>query len=124
VSAEGVGAADHEHQVPNNGCISALMVCGLFSFMMFGLWFSPGWANAWPGGLHRNIVWPVGLAVMSFTLVLVICAGVGAAFDYPLTFWPPARRSFGWFLACTPLAGAVAWTVFAVLHSEAVILWP
>src|SRR5690349_5305033 len=103
-----IARMDDEYSEPNGGCTAALAIGGLVCFGMFGLWFSPGWANGWPGGLHRNLVWPAGLAFATFSLVLVACAGIGsttgAAFQGPFAFWPPARRSLLWLLACTPLA--------------------
>jgi hypothetical protein len=45
----------------------------------FGLWFAPGWANGWPFGLHRNVVWPLGMSVVAFAAVLALGVGVGAA---------------------------------------------
>jgi hypothetical protein len=89
-------------------------------FIAFGLWFAPGWANGWPFGLHRNVVWPAGLAVLSFAIILIAWAGVGFAAAESLGprtgFRPPIIWLCLWMFACRWLGLLCGWYLKRCAH--------
>lgn len=56
----------------------AVAALGPEGIMVFGLWFSPGWANQWPGGLSFHVVWSAGMSAVSAVIVVTISIGIGA----------------------------------------------
>jgi hypothetical protein len=89
----------------------------------FGLWFAPGWANGWPLGLPRNVVWPAGLAVVAASAVALVGLGVGLAAreeqDVPRPAW--LRRCLVDTCLAAVVAGAI---VYAMFRPQALALWP
>src|SRR5262245_46746453 len=89
-----------------NGCfLSACCVLG------FGLWFAPGWANGWPFGLHRNLVWPLGLACLVFGAVSAVASDVGKAFHEDSDPADSVRHR-GWLWGSAAVAAVIAVLAF------------
>jgi hypothetical protein len=96
----------------------------------FAFWFSPGWANRWPGGLPITLVWPAGLSLLLFlTLMTAVTAActllLGAVKN------PPRLRERGQMrlLATWELLAALAVTplvigAFMALQETAARMWP
>jgi hypothetical protein len=101
------------------GCVW-LIACG---FLGFGLWFAPGWANGWPFGLHRNVVWPLGLAVLVFGAVLGAIVGVGPPRPEE-TETAPSPSSRIDRIGGVIVAGVAAVIAFVAFRSQAVAIWP
>src|ERR1700719_1145348 len=93
-----------------------------------GLWFAPGWANEWPGGLSIHLVWPVGLTTLAATILMTAAVGAGAglAAGYQhLTGRPPGRWAVRLWLAVALLATiAVSVYLFTQLRADALAMWP
>lgn len=100
----------------------AAAVVPVFCCTGFGLWFAPGWANGWP--IHRNVVWPAGLACFAFVTTLLLVAVVWATFrapEEPPPTWPPSRV---WVLGGGVVSAVVASMMFIVFHIQALAIWP
>src|SRR4051794_5471702 len=93
-------------------------------FVGFGLWFNPGWANGWPGGLSIHVVLPTGLA--AHTAVTLMTAAVGLAAAGLALFNRPSNRGVLVFFLVVMLAGTlfVSGTMFFKLRAQAVAMWP
>jgi hypothetical protein len=89
----------------------------------FGLWFAPGWANGWPFGLHRNVVWPAGLACVVFLTVMAVAANLVTALRQE-TDPPGPIRSRRCLWASLGVSAGVAVVAFLALRSQAVAIWP
>jgi hypothetical protein len=59
------------------GLAAAAIPCELF--VGFGLWFSPGWANGWPG-LRTQLVVAAGLSAHAAVVLLTIFVGIWALY--------------------------------------------
>lgn len=97
------------------------------AFFGFGLWFAPGWANGWPGGLRIHLVWPAGMAVVVTAMFLTAAAGAGAALmatTQPPPSWPPGRQAV--CLGCLiGFAGTLVWfLLFGYFRFAALEMWP
>jgi hypothetical protein len=108
------------------GIMAALAALALPAevFAMFALWFAPGWANRWPGGLPIHVVWPAGLSALVFlttmTVAMAVIAGACLWADRPL-----GRRAFGlWLVVTGTLALAAAVWVYSSLHAHTLTMWP
>ena len=101
-----------------SGC-TWLIAC---SGIGLGLWFAPGWANGWPLGLHRNLVWPLGLSVLAFFAVIGAIVGVGPVRVEEAEANTSVSRVTR--IAGVIGAGIVAGLVFLVFRSQAIAIWP
>jgi hypothetical protein len=95
----------------------------------FSLWFSPGWANGWPFGLSRHVVWSSGLALATFAILMTVAAGVGAAgCGLLLGSQEKAAITWGmfaaWLLVWMVPAALLCWVIGQELHAAAVQIWP
>jgi hypothetical protein len=93
----------------------------------FGLWFSPGWANF--GGTSIQVIWPIGLSVLFFLILMTAAVGIGAA-AVAIDTWrrhEHSSRLLGfamWLAAATVLALMATATYYADLRSSAMTLFP
>ena len=90
----------------------------------FSLWFSPGWANRWPGGLSFHFIWPAGLAALLFVLLMTTATAIGALIAFASNRQSGLRAFWMWLaVAAIPALGAAAWA-FAVLRAEVLAMFP
>ena len=98
------------------------------AFFGFGLWFAPGWANEWPGGLPIHLVWPVGMTAVATAILLTMAVGFGAAVaashqaesGAPLS----GRAARLWVVVAVVSAAIVSPFVFGYFHTAALESWP
>ncbi len=95
----------------------------------FSLWFAPGWANGWPGGLRIHTVWSTGMAGLLFLLTLTLAVGVGAAVGYLCIRFEVGHRwghrvFAAWLIAATVLAFAMSYVAFAKIYASTLEMWP
>ncbi|TXT17923.1 MAG: hypothetical protein FD138_4507 [Planctomycetota bacterium] len=93
------------------------------------LWFAPGWANGWPGGLTIHTVWSTGMAGLLFLLTLTLAVGVGAAVgslcNRSEVGYRWGQRIFAaWLVAATILAFAMSYVAFAKIYASTLEMWP
>jgi hypothetical protein len=106
----------------------AMLAVGPEAFFGFGLWFNPGWANAWPGGIPIDVAWAGGLAAYLFIFLMTVVFGFVAAV-LALSVRPgkpsPRFRIIAALIAPIVLAGlAVSVWVYGHLHVTAQTMWP
>src|SRR5262245_46670828 len=82
------------------------------AYVGFALWFAPGWANGWPFGLRRQVVWPCGLAVMLFLLLMTLAVAAGAVVGLSLQGEGAGRQvhrrvAIGWLVLSAVVALAI-----------------
>ena len=100
----------------------AILCCS--GFIAFGLWFAPGWANGWP--VHRNVVWPVGMACIVFVGVILFMLGLGGMARVLASdpTWPIGTPSRSWVVVSVVASTAITVVVFVELRSQALAIWP
>ncbi|MFO0956299.1 MAG: hypothetical protein U0800_02400 [Isosphaeraceae bacterium] len=108
---------------------AAFVAIWLESSIGFGLAFSPGWANGWPGGLSVHTVWAAGMSLLLGLVLMTIAVGVGAAVAAACSRRGLERRGLLLaFLAWLLLAAALAWPAtswaYGRIHASAVEMWP
>lgn len=59
------------------GLAAVAIPCELF--IGFGLWFSPGWANGWPG-LRSQLVLAAGLSAHAAVVLMTMLVGIWALY--------------------------------------------
>jgi hypothetical protein len=97
-------------------------------FVGFGLWFAPGWANQWPGGLSIDVVWPAGMTAFAAVMLMTAAVGVGASLAAGYQYWSGhslGRSAIALWLAVTAVitvAASACW--FASLRASALAMWP
>jgi hypothetical protein len=103
--------------------VSGSILC-MSSCILFGLWFAPGWSNGWP--VHRNVVWPTGIACAVFGVVLLLATWIGTIASLPPSDpeWPFGKPSRTWMKGSLFVAGVTALLAFVGFRSQAVAIWP
>lgn len=98
-------------------------------FFGFGFAFNPGWANDWPFGLTIHTVWPAGLSLLFFLLVITAAVDLGAIVGATCSqSGIGLRRGWAAFTAWLIGSGIVAllacvW-VLKGLSAQALAEWP
>jgi hypothetical protein len=87
------------------------------------LWFAPGWANGWPG-LPQQVVWPVGVTLVTFLFAASLVVACGAAFRSLFRGRAADWAFVAWCASGVVLGVIGCWWLYEVLHSGAVELWP
>jgi hypothetical protein len=106
-------------------CMAALM-CE--AFVVCGMGFQPGWANGWPGGISKHVVFAVWATGMLLIMLLTSGAGVLAVVCSHLQQLV-RRRSVGWaafawlFVVWVVVATVVCFNVFPGIHASIVQEW-
>jgi len=103
----------------------------LGGLMFFGFWlaFTPGWANGWPLGLSIHHVWPAGMSVLLFLLLMMAAATVGAVVGAVCSRWGVGLRRgraiyAGWLVGSGVVALVASFWAFRVNHAAALEMWP
>jgi hypothetical protein len=100
---------------PLPAIIYGMMALGAFVallpelFFGFGLWFAPGWANGWPGGLTIYRVWSAGMTACLFVMMSTIGVGAGGMIGLSLKLSRQNRLA-----ELVVLAWLVLWTVLSI----------
>lgn len=106
----------------------AFVAIAVEGFYGFGLWFAPGWANRWPGGLSIHVVWPAGMTAVAAAMLMTAAVGVGAAVAagyQSQSGEPPSRLAVRLWLAVATLLTALASAyIFMSLRAETLAMWP
>jgi hypothetical protein len=98
-------------------------------FITFGLWFAPGWANGWPAPLSIHVVWPSGMALIAFIILVTLGCGLGTILYLVLA--SDAHKSDS--LERYYRRGLLTWSVVAFcaaaltwwsMHAAAWEMWP
>ncbi|HEY1376612.1 MAG TPA: hypothetical protein VGF55_07450 [Gemmataceae bacterium] len=107
--------------------LAAVGLCGA-SFVGFGLWFNPGWANLRRGGLEVQLLWPAGLSAFVAVVLMTASAGTwvvwAAGSDAESGRNPGGAATAAWFVLTAVGTAVVAGCLFVVLHRQAVAMWP
>jgi hypothetical protein len=90
------------------------------------LFFSPGWANGWPGGIRYQTVLSIGTTAYILLELMTAATAVGAAIAFILTLlgvpWERAgrgSRTCVWFLAAfVSLALCLFWYFYVMIGPE------
>lgn len=105
--------------------LATLYTLAVEMFMGFGLWFAPGWANGWPGGLSFHVVWSAGMAGIVFLLVVTAAVAMGAVFVASSDRTEANRRAFVIWLIIAAIAGLLAsWWIYGVCHAMTLRMFP
>jgi hypothetical protein len=95
----------------------------------FGLWFSPGWAKGWPGGLPIQLVYSTGLSLLLFIVFMTVASGTGAivlAISRLQRLKEEAKLQVfvTWLLLAGLAVSPIIIAGFFALHSAAMEMWP
>jgi hypothetical protein len=98
----------------------------------FGLWFAPGWANGWPGGLSIYFVWPAGMTLILFAILMTIGFGVVGSTCIALSASsgsPSTKRDFEgsfaiWMVIWLTVVSVICACAYFVFYLSALDMWP
>lgn len=108
------------------GAVAALWLEGAVGF---GLAFSPGWANGWPGGLSVHVVWAAGMSLLVGLVAWTLAVALGLAIAAIGSRRGLNRRVvlvglLAWLvLAMVPAWLAGAWA-YGRVYASALEMWP
>jgi hypothetical protein len=95
----------------------------------FPLYFAPGWANGWPGGLTIYHVWSTWLTITFFIMLMTIGCGAGSLISLLSCAFPGGRRYAGytlagWLFFWTGLSLATCSWAFREIYASTLEMWP
>jgi hypothetical protein len=109
--------------------LGALVMLGAELQVGVQLWFAPGWANGWPGGLSIHRVWSTGMTVIFFVIQMTIGIGLGALIGLFLCRSSPGRRFAGWvfgvwLFTCIALTVLTCAWAYREIYASTLAMWP
>jgi hypothetical protein len=109
--------------------LGACLACVGEIWFGFGLWFAPGWANGWPGGLSIHTVWSGGMAALLFLMLLTLAVGAGAVIGSLCTTSERVPRRglllyAAWLAAGAALALMLSCWAFKAIYASTLAMWP
>jgi hypothetical protein len=107
----------------------ACLALGSEAVLSFPLFFSPGWANGWPGGLTIYRVWSTWLTITLFVMLMTIGLGAGALVSLLAWLFPSIRSHTGnvlgtWMVFWTVLCVATCCLAFKEIYASTLEMWP
>ena len=95
----------------------------------FPLFFAPGWANGWPGGLSIYRVWSTWLSITIFVMLMTIGLGAGSVIGLLAWLFPPVRRQTGkvlaaWMVIWAVLCVATCLSAYKEIYASTLDMWP
>jgi hypothetical protein len=95
----------------------------------FPLWFAPGWANGWPGGLTIHQVWSTCFTIMLFIMLITVGVGLGSAISLVVCIFTRGRGQAGsvfgvWIVIWTIISAAVCFLAFKWMYASTLEMWP
>jgi len=107
---------------------AVLAIVGTASFLLVTLAFQPGWANGWPMGISKHVVFSVFVTTMLILIISSCCAVLVAIVSY-LVQETTNRQFTGWstflvaiVLLCLSISFATP-RVFAAIHASIKSEW-
>lgn len=105
--------------------VAALVALAGEAFAGFGLWFAPGWANGWPGGLSFHAVWSVGMAGVVFLLIVTTAVAVGATLFAVSDRAEANRRALLiWLIVAAISALLASWWTYRACYAMTLQMFP
>jgi len=95
----------------------------------FPFYFSPGWANGWPGGFTIYQVWSAWLTLTLFVMMMTIGVGAGSLVSLLACAFSLGRRHSAnvlgvWLIIWTVLSLAACSRAFAAIYASTLEMWP
>ena len=115
---------------PSYGIIVLLAVAAFGGevFFGFGLFFAPGWANGWPGGLTIHRVWSAFMTTYLFVLMMTVGIGAGGLIGLLLRLVLGNRRTtlvfYFWLLICSVFTVLTCINVYPEIYASTLEMWP
>jgi hypothetical protein len=109
--------------------LAAFCALGAELILEFPFWFSPGWANGWPGGFTIHRVWSAGMTADLCIMMMTAGIGIGASIVRLLCLVPPARRWVGsiffvWLVLWTVLTALIDTVAYREIYASTLEMWP
>jgi hypothetical protein len=104
---------------------TGVLECGLG----FSLFFAPGWANGWPGGLSIHTVWSSVMTAFLLLFLMTLAVGVGAAVG-SLCAWRGVGTRYGpwlyaaWLVASAAAALTLSCRIYKDIYASTLDMWP
>jgi hypothetical protein len=107
----------------------ALLCLGSEFILAFPLFFAPGWANGWPGGLTIYQVWSTGMTIAVFVILATLGIALGSLLGFLLCIVAGGRlpvRILLWIWVATwsALSALVCVWVYREIYASALAMWP